>query len=71
MLEPSYTELMEILNEDIDNKNEINSRYTIVLAASKRARQLIDGHEPVSQTKILKPLSIAVDELYNKKLKLD
>ncbi len=69
MLEPSYTELMEILNED--NENEVNSRYTVVLAASKRARQLIDGENPTVDNKVKKPLSIAVTELYNKKLTLD
>ncbi len=66
MLEPSYTELMEILNED--NESKINSRYSIVLAASKRARQLIDGEQPTLENKIKKPLSIAVKELYNKNL---
>lgn len=70
MLEPSYSELMEVLNEDMDNENAVNSRYTIVLAASKRARQLIDGEEPTMKTKIKKPLSVAVNELYNKNLKL-
>ncbi len=69
MLEPSYTELMGILNED--NENQINSRYTIVLAASKRARQLIDGKEPTINNKVKKPLSIAVNELYNKNLTID
>ncbi len=66
MLQPSYTELMEILNED--NENQINSRYSIVLAASKRARQLIDGQEPTLENEIKKPLSVAVKELYNKNL---
>ncbi len=66
MLDPSYTELMEILNED--NESQINSRYSIVLAASKRARQLIDGSEPTIENEIKKPLSTAVKELYNKNL---
>ncbi len=69
MLEPSYTELMEVLNED--NVNQINSRYTIVLAASKRARQLIDGKEATLNSKVKKPLSVAIEELYNKNLTVE
>ncbi|HCI93264.1 MAG TPA: DNA-directed RNA polymerase subunit omega, partial [Eubacterium sp.] len=41
------------------------SRYSIVIAAAKRARQIIDGAEPlIARPKCNKPLSIAVEELY-------
>ena len=42
------------------------------MATSKRARQLIDGAEPLlnSDTTGRKPLSIAVDELYNSKIRI-
>ena len=47
------------------------SGYSIVFAASKRARQLIDGAEPlVSGAAGKKPLSIAIDELYQQKVKI-
>ncbi len=37
----------------------------IVIAAAKRARQIIDGAEPlIARPKCNKPLSIAVEELY-------
>ena len=49
----------------------VQSRYSIVIAASKRARQLIDGAEPlVSGAAGKKPLSIAIDELYQQKVKI-
>ena len=49
----------------------VNSRYSIVLATAKRARQLIDGEMPLVDTKPgEKPLSIAIDELNNAKLKI-
>ena len=67
MIHPSYTELIEIINEgqDIDEAPVISSRYSLVLATSKRARQLIAGAEPkVRVKKGMKPLSIAVEELY-------
>ena len=48
MIHPSYFELMDKINSkhDTDDTPLITSRYSIVLATSKRARQLIDGAEP-------------------------
>lgn len=64
MLHPSYAELIKSINSDAENDDAtVNSRYSIVLATAKRARQLIDGKKPLSRPAIDKPLSIAVDEL--------
>jgi DNA-directed RNA polymerase subunit omega len=47
----------------------VNSRYSIVIAAAKRARQLIAGDEPlVANANGKKPLSTAVQELYEGKV---
>ena len=73
MLHPSYTDLMEVVNSDVEPGEQpvVQSRYSIVLATAKRARQLIDGAEPmVDNVEGRKPLSIAVDELYNQKIKV-
>ncbi len=70
MLRPSYAELMEVLNKDTEDTSEITSRYTIVIAAAKRARQLIDGDEPMVEEKKGKPLSTAVEEIYEGKIKV-
>ncbi|MBO8434319.1 MAG: DNA-directed RNA polymerase subunit omega [Tyzzerella sp.] len=71
MLRPSYTDLLEVLNKDADKVDAINSRYTIVIAAAKRARQLIDGDEPLTMNyTVNKPVSIAVNELYENKIKI-
>lgn len=66
MMHPSYIELMNVVNEGSSEDNPVvRSRYSIVIAAAKRARQLIDGAEPTIETeKDEKPLSIAVEELY-------
>ena len=48
----------------------INSRYSIVIAAAKRARQIIAGAEPYVVNSTGKPLSIAVDELYSGDVKI-
>lgn len=72
MIHPSYTELIKVVNSEAENGDTpvVNSRYSIVLATAKRARQIIDGKEPMSMPKIHKPLSIAVDELYKGHLKI-
>ena len=40
------------------------------MATSKRARQIIDGAEPLVDNVNEKPLSIAVEELNNSKIKV-
>ena len=74
MLHPSYVELMKVVNKNSDEIGEepvVNSRYSIVCATAKRARQIIGGHEPMVKVKPgEKPLSIAVDELNQGKIKI-
>lgn len=68
MLRPSYTDLLEVISQETDDIT-LGSRYTIVIAAAKRARQLVDHAEPmVSKISIDKPVSIAVNELYEGKI---
>ena len=73
MLHPSYSDLMKVVNSEVEPGEEkiVNSRYSIVMATAKRARQLIGGHEPMVTVKPgEKPLSIAVDELNQGKIKI-
>ncbi len=73
MLHPSYTDLMNVVNYDAVEAGDspvVNSRYSIVMATSKRARQIIDGAEPLVDNANEKPLSIAVEELNNSKIKV-
>ena len=73
MIHPSYVELMEKVNENVEVGEEpvVNRRYTIVAATSKRARQIIDGAEPLINYKPGdKPLSIAVNELNEGAIKI-
>ena len=49
----------------------LNSRYSLVLATSKRARQLIAGAEPMVRGAAgKKPLSVAIDEFYQGQVKI-
>lgn len=73
MIHPSYSELMEEINKEVDRDEVpvVSSRYSVVLATSKRARQIIDGKEPlVPYSPNEKALSIAVDEVYKGKVKI-
>lgn len=77
MLHPSYNELIDVANEDLEPGEApvVQSRYSIVIATSKRARQLIKGDAPLVDVKVdergvEKPLSIAIDELQQKKVKI-
>ena len=73
MLHPSYTDLMKVVNQDVEEGTTkiVNSRYSIVLATAKRARQLIDGEKALVPSKPGdKPLSIAIEELNNTKIKV-
>ena len=73
MLHPSYTDLMKVVNKDVEEGETkvVNSRYSIVMATSRRARQLISGDLPLVGTKVgEKPLSVAIDEMNQGKLKI-
>ena len=73
MIHPSYVDLMKVMNSGVEFGEEpvVNSRYSIVIAASKRARQIIAGDEPLVEGAAgKKPLSTAVKELYEGKVKI-
>ncbi len=71
MMHPSYLELIDIANKGVEEGEEpvVTSRYSIILAAARRARQLVDGAEPVLDGQEgNKPLSIAVNELFKSQI---
>lgn len=73
MLHPSYSDLMKVVNGDVEpgESRVVNSRYSIVMATSKRARQIIAGDEAMVSMKTgMKPLSAAVEELNEGKIKI-
>ncbi len=70
MFEPSVQKLINEVNESILNENEkIKSKYTVIIAAAKRARQLVDDKdERVENGK--NALTIAIDEIENRLVKV-
>ncbi len=53
IVEPNVLELLE----------HADSRYTLVVEASKRGRQIVGGAQPLIDTKDMKPLKAAVEEI--------
>lgn len=59
MFNPSINELSNIAD----------SRYTLVMLAAKRSRQLVDGAKPLIDTSSTKPVSIAIEEIIQRKIR--
>ncbi|MCT4565069.1 MAG: DNA-directed RNA polymerase subunit omega [Maledivibacter sp.] len=58
MLKPPINELLK----------KVDSRYTLVIAASKRARQIIEGSEKLIDIESNKPVTIATNEIIEDKI---
>lgn len=73
MLRPSYTDLINVVNSEVEPGEHpvVKSRYSIVIAAARRARQLIAGEDSsVPNAAARKPLSVAVEEIYEGRVKV-
>lgn len=73
MLHPSYTDLINAQNSGVEPGEQpvVQSRYSIVIAAAKRARQIVDGSVPlVAGAAGKKALSTAVQELFEQKVSI-
>lgn len=53
IVEPNVLELLE----------HAESRYTLVVEASKRGRQIVSGSQPLIDAHDMKPLKVAVEEI--------
>lgn len=58
MMYPSISEL----------KEKADCRYTLVVESAKRARQIVDGAEPLTDQRDANPVSQAAKEIYNDKI---
>ena len=71
---------MAVVNSEVEQGEQpvVQIRYSIVMATSKRARQIIDGRvaerkekkENYQYKKEKKPLSVAIEELHSSKVKI-
>ncbi len=53
IVEPNVLELLK----------HADSRYTLVVEASKRGREIVDGSQPMIDAEGMKPLKTAVEEI--------
>jgi len=58
MVQPTIDKMMEV----------VDSKYTLVVAAAKRARELTAGAEPLEKVPSNKPVSIALYEITEGKI---
>ncbi len=72
MLHPSYADLIQVVNSEVEEGEDpvVSSRYSIVMATAKRARQIIAGDDELVDGKGKKPLSVAVEELNQGMIKI-
>lgn len=72
MLHPSYADLIQVVNSEVEEGEDpvVTSRYSIVMATAKRARQIIAGDDELVDGKGKKPLSVAVEELNQGMIKI-
>lgn len=72
MLHPSYADLIKVVNSEVEDGEDpvVSSRYSIVMATSKRARQIIAGDDELVDGRGKKPLSVAVEELNQGMIKI-
>lgn len=61
MIYPSIDELVE----------RVDSKYTLVIAAAKRARQILDGSPITVETDSIKDVTIALEEVAQNKLEYE
>jgi len=60
MLKPPIGELLE----------HTTCRYSLVIATSKRARQIMHGSKPLVDTQFNKPMAIATSEFHEQKVSI-
>ncbi len=58
MIYPTLTSLLE----------KVDSKYTLVVAVAKRARQLVDGQPRLTKVDSNKPVTIAINEINDNKI---
>ena len=51
--------------------DKVDSKYTLVAVAAKRARELVDGDASLVESKSNKPVTVALDEIAQGRLKYE
>jgi len=58
-----------MINPSLDSLvKKVDSKYTLVVLAAKRAREIMDGQPPLIECKSNKPVTIALEEVAQGKM---
>lgn len=58
-----------MINPSLDSLvKKVDSKYTLVVLAAKRAREIMDGQQPLIECKSNKPVTIALEEVARGKI---
>ena len=60
IVKPTVTELLQV----------VDNRYSLIVATSKRARQIASGSKPLVDIEDKSPVTIAANEIYEGKVKV-
>lgn len=58
MVKPAVTDLLK----------KVDNRYSLVIMTAKRARQIAEGEAPMTNVDEKSPVTLAVNEIYDKKV---
>jgi len=59
-----------VINPSVDSlKKNVDSKYTLVISAAKRARQIVENNVKETDSKKKKPVSKALQEIEKGKIK--
>lgn len=61
MINPSIVSLLE----------KVDNRYSLVVVAARRARQIVDGDKTLVEIESTKPVTIAINEINERKIKYE
>lgn len=61
MIDPPLSEIMK----------KVDNRYTLVVEVAKRARQLVDGEEPLIDIESTNPVTVAIHEVLADKIQYE
>lgn len=50
---------------------KVDSKYTLVVAAAKRARMITEGEEKLVESKSYKPVTVALEEIAGNQIKYE
>ena len=71
MLFPTSNDLLEIVTSDKEEKNKIESKYTVILGVARRARQIVDDENATGEFLDKNALTVAIEDFEDRAVSLE